>query len=193
MHNMAHAVTAYLGYFKGITYIWEAIQNEVIKSIVRMALYEACEALHLAHKVFIAELKEYANELIRRFENKALGDTVHRVGKDPIRKLSDKDRLVGAANLCIKQGNYPVFICIGIAAAYHFALPEDEAAMTIQQSIRANGIGNTIYQISAIQKDSKLSMSIERFFVMLKKQKSLNEIVVKAKQIASKELKRELR
>ncbi len=37
--------------------------------------------------------------LLHRFQNKALGDTIYRVGCDLMRKLSSEDRLVGAINL----------------------------------------------------------------------------------------------
>lgn len=52
----------------------------------------------------LKDLMSFSAELIDRFGNRLLGDTVERVGKDTKRKLSENDRLVGAANLCLKHG-----------------------------------------------------------------------------------------
>ena len=40
---------------------------------------------------------------INRYDNKLLGDTIERVGRDTKRKLSENDRFVGAIRLCLKK------------------------------------------------------------------------------------------
>jgi mannitol-1-phosphate 5-dehydrogenase len=40
---------------------------------------------------------------LHRFSNKALGDTVYRVGQDLYRKLGPEDRLVGVLKLAVKN------------------------------------------------------------------------------------------
>jgi mannitol-1-phosphate 5-dehydrogenase len=49
------------------------------------------------------DLKEDIEDLLFRFSNQALGDTVYRVGQDLYRKLGPEDRVVGAIKMGIKN------------------------------------------------------------------------------------------
>ena len=46
------------------------------------------------------DLADHIDDLIGRFKNRALGDTVHRVGRDLKRKLGRDDRIVGRLQKC---------------------------------------------------------------------------------------------
>lgn len=120
IHNLGHAITAYLGSKYGYTYIWEAIGDERVKNVVFGAMSEAAQAIALEHNISLIELNEHVKDLIYRFGNKQLNDTILRVGKDLLRKLSPKDRLVGALMLCKKHSILPKNIEAGIAAAINF-------------------------------------------------------------------------
>jgi mannitol-1-phosphate 5-dehydrogenase len=120
IHNMGHALTAYLGKFKGYTYIWQAIGDPFIKLAVLRAMQDSARALSREHGIVLENILDHVDDLIYRFGNKQLGDTIDRVGNDVKRKLSPNDRLVGAANLCLLHGINPVNICLGIAAAMKF-------------------------------------------------------------------------
>lgn len=120
IHNMGHALTAYLGNLKGYTYIWQAIGDPYIKLAVLRAMQDSARALSEEHGIKLETILDYVDDLIYRFGNKLLGDTVLRVGNDVKRKLSPNDRLVGSANLCIAHGINSANICLGIAAAMRF-------------------------------------------------------------------------
>jgi len=124
VHNMGHAITAYLGFITdpNMKYIWEAISNPYIYEVVKRAMWESGESLILEYpKEFNrGNMGEYIEDLIRRFNNKALGDTIYRVGRDLPRKLSRNDRLIGALLLDIKHSIHPVYTSIGTAAAFLF-------------------------------------------------------------------------
>ena len=115
MHNMSHAATAYLG--SKYEYIYEAIRDPFVKTCVIGALTESALAIAKEHG---ADLMPYAYELIARYDNKLLGDTTERVGRDTKRKLSRNDRLVGALHLCIKHGIEPVYIIKALLAGLEF-------------------------------------------------------------------------
>jgi len=120
LHNMGHCLTAYMGKLNGYTYIYEAIGNESIRDIVKYAMYSVAEALSLEHNRPYSEIKRYANDLIVRFGNKHLGDTIERVGRDIKRKLGINDRLLGAVRLCEKYNIDSTYIKIGVASALLF-------------------------------------------------------------------------
>ncbi len=170
LHNMSHAMTAYLGALKGYTYIWEATLDPEIQLLVLRALLEAARALHIEHGVPLDEIYLHIEDLLFRFENKLLGDTIERVGRDTKRKLSENDRLVGAAKLCYKHGIMPLHICLGIAAGYMFAPETDESSREVAGFVQNNGLNAALAQYSSIvDAGCDLALVIKRAYNLLDK------------------------
>jgi mannitol-1-phosphate 5-dehydrogenase len=95
-----------------------------------------------AYGVAPAWLEQHRADLTHRFANRALGDTIFRLGRDPLRKLAANDRLVGAARLAEKAGKEPNFLGWGIAAAYCFDPADDPLAVALQERLsRPSGEG----------------------------------------------------
>lgn len=140
LHNMGHGMCAYLGYEKGYKYIWQAAMDTHIRKKVRCAMMEVAKSLSKKYEVPFAELADHVGDLLQRFENKLLGDTIVRVGRDPVRKLRKDDRFIGAALLCQEQGFNLQPVVDGIAAALHFSNPEDTFACQLQNGLKENGI-----------------------------------------------------
>jgi mannitol-1-phosphate 5-dehydrogenase len=120
VHNMGHAAAAYLGFQRGYAYIWEAIGDAEIRETVLRAMTESAVALSRKHGVDFYELYLHVEDLLERFANRKLGDTVARVGRDLKRKLSENDRMLGAARLCAAQGVGNAHILKGLGAALLF-------------------------------------------------------------------------
>jgi mannitol-1-phosphate 5-dehydrogenase len=133
LHNMGHSLTAYLGRLNGYEYIYEAIENANIRQIVSGAMESAAEALSREHGKPLGEVKAYAADLLTRFGNRYLRDTVERVGRDVKRKLGANDRLVGAARLCRKHGIDNTYMKIGIASALLFGEEFDAAQIVLHE------------------------------------------------------------
>ncbi len=99
IHNMGHACTAYLGALCDDTVraIADALEIERVTSTVRRAMEQAkAVLLHRYPETFTTEaLDEHIDDLLRRFSNRALGDTIFRVGRDLRRKLRWNDRFMG--------------------------------------------------------------------------------------------------
>jgi mannitol-1-phosphate 5-dehydrogenase len=130
IHNMGHAATAYLGYANNphVTYIWEALEDVRVFGLVREAMRESAAALVAAYPKDMepAALEAHIANLLERFRNRALGDTVFRVGRDLYRKLDREDRLVGAVLLAAQYGLSYGAIAAAIRASLHFkAVGED--------------------------------------------------------------------
>jgi mannitol-1-phosphate 5-dehydrogenase len=124
IHNLGHAVTAYLGYLihPEATFIWEVVEDERIYQAAWSAMWESARALIAEYPgEFNQEnQKEHIEDLLRRFGNRALGDTIYRVGRDLPRKLSRGDRLIGALLLDTKHSISAPYTTLGIAAAMLF-------------------------------------------------------------------------
>ena len=98
IHNFGHASLAYLGYkyHPDLHYLWEVLENKEIKLFVRDAMRQSADALLLEYPdVFTKDkLYEHIDDLIERFANRELGDTIFRVGCDLYRKLAPDDRVI---------------------------------------------------------------------------------------------------
>ncbi|MHB1459698.1 MAG: mannitol dehydrogenase family protein [Armatimonadota bacterium] len=151
IHNASHAMFAYLGYPKGYEFIWQCVQDREINTIVRDAMDMVGRVL-VAHHGFTPEDQQaYLDDLLSRFCNKQLGDSVARVGRDPLRKLRPNDRLVGAMRLLEREGKHPVAFYRTIAAAMRFAPADDESAQLLQAQIAADGAAVVLERQCAIR------------------------------------------
>lgn len=162
VHNMGHAVCAYLGWLKGYEYIYEAVADDAIKNTAQAAMDGSAAALSKEYGVPENELKEHVRDLLFRFGNKALRDTTVRVGADPVRKLRHDDRLVGAALYCMEQGIDPENIVVGIAAALRFAPEGDKAAAGIQTALKTDGLDAVIETYMGIPASGELARLIRK-------------------------------
>ena len=163
MHNMSHALTAYLGALKGYEYIWQAIGDEEIRATVRKALEEISVAMSKEYGVTYNDLEDFSLDLIKRYENKLLGDTIERVGKDTKRKLSENDRFVGAIKLCLKHNIMPKSIICGMAAGLLFCPEGDTASLEVVTFLKENGIAATLEKYCGITDESLSEAIIEEY------------------------------
>ncbi len=124
IHNLGHAITAYLGHLvhPEATFIWKVIEEKRIYRAAWSAMWEAAQALIAEYPQEFNQdnQKEHIEDLLRRFGNRALGDTIYRVGRDLPRKLSPGDRLIGALRLDTKHSISTPYTTLGTAAAMLF-------------------------------------------------------------------------
>lgn len=122
VHNLGHAVCAYLGLYRNLRCTWESMADPWLYLCVQNAMLESAAALSREYAAFAIDMPAIVaniDDLLLRFQNKALEDTNERVAADPARKLRPDDRFVGAAKIVLRQGGQPVFIALGIASAIH--------------------------------------------------------------------------
>ena len=177
MHNMSHALTAYFGALKGYTYIWEAAEDAEIKLMALRALTESSRALSKEYCVPLEELLDFSENLLSRFENKLLGDTIERVGKDTKRKLGENDRFVGAIRLCEKHGIKPMNILAGLAAGLHFAPVADESSCEIAADAKANGALHALSTYCGIGEDEAVASTVAEVYSMIKDGTSMKKLI----------------
>ena len=148
MHNMSHALCAYLGNLRGYEYIYQAVNDYDVRYVAFRALVRSALAVSKENGVETDGLISHAENLLYRFTNTALADTVERVGKDTKRKLGANDRLIGALKLCEKHGVDASYICIGIAAGMLFAPEADESSKELCAFANENGAYSTLEKYS---------------------------------------------
>lgn len=133
IHNLGHATAAYLGYLFNPQYIYlhEALANDMIHHDVRDTMLEAAGILLRKYPgEFTTEtLTDHIDDLLRRFQSKALGDTIFRVGCDLMRKLAADDRLSGAIRLAIDFGLPYDRILYALVCGFHFRAKDEQGNM----------------------------------------------------------------
>ncbi len=134
IHNMGHAAAAYLGcaHDRSVRLLSATLDQPSTIGRTRRAMEQSADALEAEYPtVFTATaLRENVDDLLRRFANRALGDTVHRVGRDLPRKLGRDDRIVGAMLLCARHGRCFDAIADAYRAALGFDCPDESGALT---------------------------------------------------------------
>lgn len=174
IHNMGHAMAAYLGDIFDYEHIWQAIGNSEINSIVRKAMNESAEALSMKFSIPLESINEHIDDLMLRFGNRALGDTIQRVGRDTARKLSANDRFAGAIRLCEEQGIIPVFIPIGIAAGLFFEGDDDIGSKALGEKLKKDSLDSVLADVCNLKGDNSY---LKSYYSLLKENITLQELL----------------
>ncbi|HRR35092.1 MAG TPA: mannitol-1-phosphate 5-dehydrogenase [Kiritimatiellia bacterium] len=127
VHNLGHAACAYHGFLRGHTLICDAVCDPVVFAETQAVMQESARALarRYPQELNAAGLAEHVADLLRRFGNRALGDSVFRVGRDLSRKLAPGDRLIGGLRLVQAGQGDLAPVCRAIAAALQFAAVDE--------------------------------------------------------------------
>ncbi len=187
MHNMSHATCAYLGYLRDYEYIYESVADFDIKYVAYRALTQSALAVSKENGVEIDGLLAHADNLLYRFKNKALADTVARVGKDTKRKLSANDRLIGAINLCDKHNLPCEYLAIGVAAGMCFAPDGDDSSKELCAYALANGAEQTLK--TYCNYEGRMTALITALYGMIREGKQLSALVKYVDEISGKTMR----
>src|SRR5919108_3225979 len=165
--NCAHAAAAYLGYREGCRYIHEAVRHPRVAPILRGALGEAQAALAAEFPHQAEAIAREAREALVQIANPYLADPISRVARDPCRKLSPLERLVGPARLASRRGLPHDRLCLAIAAALAYANPADPQAVAMQRAIRTEGVDRILTEACGLLPHEPLAREVKRHWASL--------------------------
>ena len=182
IHNLGHAAAAYFGYLKypSRQYMYQVLDDKEIVTKVEACMNEAASALCREYPLAftIEDLQDHIQDLITRFQNKALGDTVFRVGRDLSRKLEKNDRILGAILLCQKHNLQSDNILMAAAAGFYFKAQDENNNIfpgdkNFFHQLDSDGIKNVLVDICHLDKhnefDAKIIENISFHYNKLKK------------------------
>ncbi len=115
VHNMGHAMTAYLGERLGSELICDAIAVPDVRRLVRGAMVESATAVASVHGQPLQPLLDLVDDLLDRFADRTLPDPVARVARHPVRKTRPDDRLVGPYVSAVRQGLPSAHLSLAVA------------------------------------------------------------------------------
>ena len=134
--NTGHATVAYLGFVQGHTKISDALRDETVARIATRVLQETSTLLVAKHGLDPEVQRAYREKILRRFANPALPDTVQRVGRQPLRKLSRHERFIGPAAELAQLGLPTSALVEAVDAALRFDVPDDEQSVELRELLQ---------------------------------------------------------
>ncbi len=158
--NTGHAATAYFGYQAGIDKISEVLENPAIKEKVYAVLQETKNLLVAKHD-FDADAQEaYVGKILKRFANPGLPDTVVRVGRAPLRKLSRHERFVGPAAELAERGLATTNLQSAMLAAMTFDVADDPEAVRVGEILAAHPAEDAAIELTGLEPEHPLYPAI---------------------------------
>jgi mannitol-1-phosphate 5-dehydrogenase len=170
-YNAINAVFAYQGYLRGYQFLSEAANDPELIREAKASSREAGEALCKRFGFDPDEQRQFAGSAIAKYQKREIVDPVERNARDPVRKLSRNDRLVGPACLALEEGIRPAALSRAIAAGLLYDNPGDPAARKIQALIQNSGLAAALREVCGITDHDDLAKLVGEAYSQLRKQK----------------------
>lgn len=154
--NTGHASTAYFGAQRCIERISDALADPAVAAGVEAVLQETSAVLAAVHDLDPEELTAYRRTILQRFRNPQLPDTVGRVGRQPLRKLSRHDRFIGPAASAAELGLPTTALMGAVSAALDFDDPDDEQSATLQIMLRSHSASEFVVEVMGLAPEHPL-------------------------------------
>ncbi|PPG93442.1 mannitol-1-phosphate 5-dehydrogenase [Rathayibacter sp. AY1F3] len=135
--NTGHATAAYTGFATGAHKLSDALAMPEVHDAVKAALEDTKALIVAKHGFSDEEQQAYLEKTLKRFANPYLTDTVDRVGRQPLRKLSRHERFIGPAAELAERGRTPEGLLAAIGAALRFDVPEDPQSVELHEKLAA--------------------------------------------------------
>jgi mannitol-1-phosphate 5-dehydrogenase len=148
--NTGHATVAYFGFLAGVSRLSDALAVPAVADAARRVLEETSALLVAKHGLDETEQRAYREKILSRFANPSLPDTVERVGRQPLRKLSRSERFIGPAAEIAESGTRPVALLEAIGAALHFEVSDDEQSVELQRMRRSESAEYVVEQVCGL-------------------------------------------
>lgn len=161
--NTGHAITAYLGVYKGLDTIDQSIANPETESIVRAAMQESGNGLIDKFGFDKDAHYKYIEKILGRFKNPYLLDDVKRVGREPLRKLSANDRLVKPLLTAFEYGHSIDHLITGVGVALNYYDKSDDQSVELRDKINSIGIKAAIKEVTSIEDEALLAKIEEAY------------------------------
>lgn len=116
--------------------------------------------LAAVHGLDPAELADYRATILERFRNPELIDTVQRVGRQPLRKLSRHERFIGPAAEAAERGLSTAALVAAVAAALAFDDPEDEQSVELQRRLASEDAAAFTASVTGLESEHPLFAAV---------------------------------
>ncbi|WGD36724.1 mannitol-1-phosphate 5-dehydrogenase [Lysinibacter sp. HNR] len=162
--NTGHATTAYYGFVAGYSGLAEALLDPEIRARVYSVLQETKALIVAKHDFDPAVQEEYLQKILTRFANPHLVDTVGRVGRQPLRKVSRHERFIGPAAELAERGIATESLVDAVGALLRFDVADDPESVELRallDSVRdGRGADEVTEQITGLASNHPLFAAV---------------------------------
>jgi mannitol-1-phosphate 5-dehydrogenase len=158
--NTGHATIAYFGFLAGASAISDALAMTAVENSVREVLDETKRLLVAKHGMDPDAQQAYIEKILVRFASPHLPDTVDRVGRQPLRKLSRNERFISPAAALAELDVNPQALLNAVGAALQFDVPDDEQSVELKQLLASLTAEEFVAQVCGVQPGHPLHGSL---------------------------------
>lgn len=159
--NGVHFAAAVLGLRRGHRDIHEAVADGRVGDVLRSMSDLVAETLAGVTQEFaLADLREYGDRTMVRFQNAELADRTTRVARNPLGKLAADERILGPCNRAQQLGLDPGPFVEVIAHAMTIDNPEVEGLSDLRGELSRRGHSHFLTQHCGVAADSDLQRRI---------------------------------
>ena len=155
--NTAHLSAAYLGQQAGLDTVVHALADPKVMRQTLAVLEETTRVLLKKHNLDPAAHNRYVKKTMKRLTSPAIDDRVERVGRDPIRKLSRMERLIGPAAQFAEEFGNPKNLLDVVASALAFENDEDPEVARLRLLLASLSSEEFANEVCGIEADHPLS------------------------------------
>ncbi len=149
--NTGHAATAYFGAAAGHGRISDALADPAVAEAVERALEETSALIVAKHDFTVEEQDAYRAKILERFRNPELPDTVERVGRQPLRKLSRHERFIGPAAELAELGRPVAGLLAAVGAALRFDVAADPESVELRALLSSREPEVFVHDVTGIE------------------------------------------
>lgn len=164
-YNAASCVIAYNGALLGYTDYGEAANDPTILALLDKNYAATNVAMCRQFGYDLEDQKEFADLSKTKFCDKTIVDTIARNAREPQRKLSPNERIIGAAKLLQECGTDTSVLALTAAAALLYQDPADAVWCSMQSE---NSYADLLKTLCGLQESDKLYQAIFAFLQALK-------------------------
>ena len=155
--NTSHLSAAYLGQRAGHATVVLALNDPAVMKKTKAGLEETSKVLVRKHNFDPAAHSRYVKKTLKRITSPAIDDQVERVGRDPIRKLSRLERLIGPAAQYAEHYGLPEHLLDVISAALAFENDDDPEVARLQLLLTSLSTSEFAQEVCGISSSHPLS------------------------------------
>ncbi len=160
-YNAANGTVSFVGSLLGYTHITPASRDPFIDELLKKIYHETSSALCKKHGTPYEEQERFAQSSLKKLRDEKIVDTLERNARDPIRKLSKDDRLIGSARLISEYGIEPDGILTSIACAiFYNGAVSDEPAQTLANMRKNEGVSAVLREVCSLDPAEELAQMI---------------------------------
>lgn len=155
-NNLGHAALGYIGLYRGHSNTVQAMEDPFIYEFAQRALGESEQMLQKKYAFTSQELHTHIENLLLRYHNVSMKDSLARLVRDPLRKLKKEERIIGALLACNQYG-IPADSIMTIIFYVLIYCREDAAAKPVTEKLlQEEGIGGILTHICSIPRKKRI-------------------------------------